>query len=190
MRHGQFDARRAFTLIELLVVIAIITILAGILLPVFAQARGAARQIDCVSNQHQLGMAMMMYAMDAGERLPPAGLTEGGFWWQQMFTYINDERILVCKQATVHGPQNIPTYGMNLLLSGRSLATAESMAGASAGTIAYGDYDRVDLTDPCLMDTAILKTDPPKWAKRHHGGAVYTYVDGHTQWSVPPQATP
>jgi prepilin-type N-terminal cleavage/methylation domain-containing protein len=190
MKHGQCGARRAFTLIELLVVIAIITILAGILLPVFAQARGAARQIDCVSNQHQIGMAMMMYAMDTGERLPPAGFAEGGFWWQQMFTYINDERILVCKQAAVHGPQNIPTYAMNVRLSGRSLGTAETMPGASAGTIAYGDYDRVALDDPCLMDPEILKVDPPKWAKRHHGGAVYSYVDGHTQWSTPAQATP
>jgi prepilin-type N-terminal cleavage/methylation domain-containing protein/prepilin-type processing-associated H-X9-DG protein len=55
---------RAFTLIELLVVIAIIAILAAILFPVFAQARGKARQTACISGLRQIGMATQMYAQD------------------------------------------------------------------------------------------------------------------------------
>jgi prepilin-type N-terminal cleavage/methylation domain-containing protein/prepilin-type processing-associated H-X9-DG protein len=53
-----------FTLIELLVVIAIIAILAAILFPVFAQAREKARQTACLSNQKQIGLAMMTYIQD------------------------------------------------------------------------------------------------------------------------------
>ena len=60
--------RSGFTLIELLVVIAIIAILAAILLPVFAQAREKARQINCTSNAKQLGAAMMLYTQDNDER--------------------------------------------------------------------------------------------------------------------------
>ena len=59
---------KGFTLIELLVVIAIIAILAGILFPVFAQARAKARQVVCMNNEKQLGTAMIMYAQDYDER--------------------------------------------------------------------------------------------------------------------------
>lgn len=59
-----------FTLIELLVVIAIIAILAAILFPVFAQAKEAAKQSVCLSNQRQVGMATMLYANDEDDRYP------------------------------------------------------------------------------------------------------------------------
>jgi prepilin-type N-terminal cleavage/methylation domain-containing protein len=62
--------RSGFTLIELLVVIAIIAILAAILFPVFAQARGKARQATCVSNLKQVGLAIHMYAQDNDETMP------------------------------------------------------------------------------------------------------------------------
>lgn len=55
---------RAFTLIELLVVIAIISILAGILFPVFAQAKDSAKTITCMVQMRQVGLAHMMYKGD------------------------------------------------------------------------------------------------------------------------------
>lgn len=64
--------RAAFTLIELLVVLAIIGVLAGLLLPTLARAKRKARDITCVSQLRQLGMAVRMYADDYQNRLPSA----------------------------------------------------------------------------------------------------------------------
>ncbi len=67
MRNQLRGDRRGFTLIELLVVIAIIAILAAILFPVFAKAREKARQIACLSNMKQIGLATLQYVQDNDE---------------------------------------------------------------------------------------------------------------------------
>jgi prepilin-type N-terminal cleavage/methylation domain len=74
----------AFTLIELLVVIAIIAILAAILFPVFAQAREKARQASCLSNQKQIGLAILQYVQDYDETYPLKERNAAGSELQQI----------------------------------------------------------------------------------------------------------
>ncbi len=65
--------RKAFTLVEILVVLAIIGLLAGLLFPVFSQARERARRTACVSTLASFGRAFQIYSQDYDGLLPNPG---------------------------------------------------------------------------------------------------------------------
>jgi len=92
--------RAAFTLVELLVAITIIVVLLALLAPAVDKAIGHAMEVRCLSNLHQVGVALQMYTRDYRGYFPPKlkpGTTTGGvfingfavpetltvssFWW-------------------------------------------------------------------------------------------------------------
>jgi len=102
-RAGKVQSRyrSGFTLIELLVVISIIAILAGMLLPSLGQARNKARDISCVNNLRQLGVAMQMYWDDNNGRInglyaifPTWGSTNGPLAWPAaIYPYLKTTKV-------------------------------------------------------------------------------------------------
>jgi len=68
---------RAFTLIELLVVIAIIAVLMGILMPALTMVKEQAKRSVCASNLRGFGTAVLTYAADYDEKIPPSFYQNG-----------------------------------------------------------------------------------------------------------------
>jgi prepilin-type N-terminal cleavage/methylation domain-containing protein/prepilin-type processing-associated H-X9-DG protein len=103
MKHRRAPG---FTLIELLVVIAIIAILVGILFPVFAQAREAARAAVCLSNVKQVAAAELIYAQDYDETILPGELLNpdaspvdlqiANCWVTLIQPYLKNRQVLFC----------------------------------------------------------------------------------------------
>ncbi len=94
MTSSPRTSRSAFTLIELLVVISIIALLIAILLPALGAAREAARNVQCLSNLRQVGIAFSTYEVD-NRRYPRhlQELTTADIWATQVKqNAVNDTR--------------------------------------------------------------------------------------------------
>lgn len=144
--------KRGFTLIELLVVIAIIAILAAILFPVFAQAREKARQASCISNNKQVGLAILQYVQDYDEQYPSGrtvasttpntanSLWAGEGWAGEVYPYSKSAQILRCPDdptAPIAGatPLYPVSYSYNFNMAGGTGFAGASIASLSAPAV-------------------------------------------------------
>lgn len=136
--------QHGFTLTEVIVVIAIIGILTGILFPVFARAKEAARSTSCLSNLHQLGISINLYAQDVDDKSPGHSAFNAsntvtipiGFGWAgKIYPYAKSAEIYRCPSDGTQVNSNyspvgasVISYAINENLAGLSLSQATSSA--------------------------------------------------------------
>jgi prepilin-type N-terminal cleavage/methylation domain-containing protein/prepilin-type processing-associated H-X9-DG protein len=98
----RLGSRRGFTLVEVLVVLVILGLLTGLLLAGVGSARVAVNKAKCLSNQRQIGLALMNYAHDHDGMFPPTTHSTGSWkkersWIYELAPYLADmDEIRIC----------------------------------------------------------------------------------------------
>ena len=97
--------KQRFTLLELLVTIGIIGILAAMIMPALNSSRERAKQIACIGNLKQIGLALNMYLSDnrfimpyctISPSTPPAGEENYPSIVDVLLIYTNNNREVFC----------------------------------------------------------------------------------------------
>lgn len=199
---GTVRKKRGFSLVELLVVIALIALLAGILFPVFAAAGSQARQSSCASNLKQIGLALVQYAQDHDETMPPTRRNDTGTttnptrntWYNLLQPYIKNTNVFRCAGAlrtnasadAYYLPvRGYPvSYGYNNALHERNLATIET----SSTLVLMTDIDTVPDATKDPADWPVKKGNAPWILEQGDFPAVNgdgTAHNEHTHFSAP-----
>lgn len=188
--------KRLFTLIELLVVIAIIAILASMLLPALNQARETAYIATCTNNLKQIGSSIMLYAGDYDGVYPETKFADGYLWYYHLKPYgvsyapmgmeksYNSKYITNCPKAfsTEHRYEDYNlSYGGNYHLLGYSgLFSPFFKIGSERNS-----SNLVMFTETACSSRVNPRSDASfdEWfyygRRRHKGGCVYLFADGH-----------
>lgn len=207
-RCANLFHQQAFTLIELLVVIAIISMIAAILFPVFARARENARRSTCISNQKQLGLAILQYTQDYDEKLPPVWNGRNSallvdLWPTIISPYVKSTQVYYCPSNTSGFDSsklpvyNTLTYGLNAYLTvtvagykdgptGTKCLVDGGCEGASLAAITTPPSQVILLADKngsYLVKWTVAGHTP---TLQHFEGANFAFVDGHVKWFKSP----
>jgi prepilin-type N-terminal cleavage/methylation domain-containing protein/prepilin-type processing-associated H-X9-DG protein len=188
--------RNGFTLLELLVVVALVGLLAGLLFPVLARARAAARQTACLSNLRQLNLTHHLYLQDWDDQLPPWCFPAprsreaprlGRYWTAFLAPYLRSSA--VTRDPAAAGEPVLPAGSVFLadyvLLTWRrdtdgDLPT-EPRARWPGPPLTLGQVVRPAETIQWMegrTSTAITTGE----TRRHGEGINVAFVDGHARW--------
>ena len=193
--HRHCDG--GFTLIELLVVMAIIALLAALLLPTLAMARQKGQQTACINNVRQLTLAVLMYADEHDDTLPPTASVDATGnevdWPSLLDSYVGHvAKIHLCPTDRL---SHANSYGLNELafvdLTDPSPGPLTRLASfhRPSQTIMQGDIgteddfvtprpDTLKLTAP---GSPLNDDEDARPSTRHSGRCDLGFMDGHEE---------
>ena len=90
-RSRLFPRSRGVTVLELLIGVATIAVIAALLIPALSGSRAHANQTACLSNQRQIGLAIILYANDHQGYLPATTHSTGRRYNRATGTWSNEE---------------------------------------------------------------------------------------------------
>ena len=189
------ENEQAFTLIELLVVIAVIAILAALLLPALAMAKEKGRQTACINSVRQQTLAVLMYADEHSDILPPTAYNDATGnevdWPSLLDPYLKYvAKIHLCPTDQ---KSKVNSYGLNELtfvdLTDPTPPAPTHLASfrSTSTTIMQGDIgteddfltprpDTLKLTAP---GSALNDDKDARPSTRHSGRCDLGFMDGH-----------
>jgi prepilin-type N-terminal cleavage/methylation domain-containing protein len=171
-------SKRGFTLIELLVVIAIIAVLASLLLPALGRAKRSARSAACLSNLHQIGLALDLYVQDNKDLLPscaqlPSVNTNLSSITAVLGPYLQAKAVFLCAEDRTIFPTEQTSYEWNMFLNGASYDHPEDWTPATQAIVQLVFGGR--LNTPLCGDAAAFHSARGIWTGKnalYFGGRV------------------
>lgn len=192
-------------------VIAIIAILAAMLLPALRNARESGKRARCMSNLHQIGIAMLSYTGDSNDCIlgarPFNGVSDSFYpapaknpYTRSFLAYLfyngycpSKEVFRCASDTTAHGPYSFDpqSYGHNYLGFGNTWndccqpivpVRTRDVRNPSQTFIAADNADVTGLSGEYFYYGPVPTT-------RHNNGLNILWVDGHVSWHSTTEAS-